>query len=75
MDNKIKSYLEQLLPFIILGVAIAFAIGLFIFFSYVLVWGIIIGSGIWLIMMISNYFFPKTPPEKSGRIIEHDRED
>ena len=56
MDNKLQKFFEQLIPFIILGIAIALVVGLFIMLSYVLVWGLIIGGVIWLVAMIKNYF-------------------
>ena len=73
MNNKIKQVFEQLLPFIVLGMSIALVIGLFIMLSYVLVWGVILGAGLWIAVMIKNYLFPSYAPKKSeGRIIEHD---
>lgn len=74
MNKKLQQLLEQIIPFIILGIAIAFAIGLFVMFSYVLVWGILIGGVFWLISLVKNFFAPKKkhPSSKKGRIIEHD---
>ncbi|GGI88819.1 hypothetical protein [Legionella impletisoli] len=76
MDKKFQNILEQLIPFIILGIGIALAIGLLIMFSYVLVWGIVIGGVIWLVYFVKSYFFPdKAASKKNGRIIEHDDKD
>lgn len=73
MNNKLQQLLEQLIPFILFGIAIALVIGLFIMISYVLVWGIMLGAIIWAGYAIKNYFFPPYSPEKKdGRIIEHD---
>jgi membrane protein YdbS with pleckstrin-like domain len=73
MNNKLKQMLEQLPAFIILGIAIAVVVGLFIMLSYVLVWGLILGAIIWLGVVIKNYIFPSSVSDKNaGRVIEHD---
>ena len=76
MNKTFQQLLAQLVPFIMLGIGIALAIGLLIMFSYVLVWGILIGGVIWMIYVIKSYFSP-TPSnkKKKGRIIEHDNKD
>lgn len=69
---------ENLVPFLIAGVAIALFFGLLFMFSYVLVWGLIIGGILWLVTAIKQFLFPNNPtkPEvihkNNGRIIEHD---
>lgn len=69
---------EALVPFVIAGMAIALFLGLLFMFSYVLIWGIIIGGTLWLVATIKQMFFSdnKTPTEvvkkSEGRIIEHD---
>ena len=69
---------ENLAPFIIAGVVIALLIGLLFMFSYVLVWGIIIGAVLWVVTAIKQYLFPSSSTKteafkkSSGRIIEHD---
>ncbi|KTD23011.1 hypothetical protein [Legionella londiniensis] len=76
MNNKFQQLLEQLIPFIVLGIGIALAIGLLIMFSYVLVWGVLIGGVIWLVYFIKNYFFPgPSENQKKGRVIEHEKKD
>lgn len=73
MNNKFKQMLEQLPTFIILGIAVAMIIGLFIMLSYVLVWGLLLGAIIWLVVMIKNYLFPTPSQDKhEGRVIEHE---
>ncbi len=73
MNEKLKQMLGQLPTFIILGIAIALLIGLFVMLSYVVVWGLLLGGVIWLIVMLKNYLFPPPSSEKNdGRIIEHD---
>lgn len=76
MSKNAEKLLEQLFPFILLGIGIALVIGLLIMFSYVLVWGVIIGAAIWLGYFIKEYFFSdKKPKNKNGRIIEHNDRD
>lgn len=73
MSNKLQEIFEQLIPFILLGIAIALVIGLFIMLSYVLLYGIILGAIIWGGVMLKNYLFPANIDEKNeGRIIDHD---
>lgn len=83
MSNKfqVPKVFETLVPFIIAGVAIALFIGILFMFSYVLIWGLLIGGVLWLIAMVKEYLFPRTAkkPEvnqkaQGGRIIEHDDE-
>lgn len=75
MSEKLQKIFENLIPFILIGVAIALFIGLLFMFFYIAVWGIIIGGVLWLIALVKQYLFPddtvKTE-ESSGRVIEHD---
>ena len=75
MNIKLQRIVAQFIPFVILGIVIAFAIALFILFSYVLLWGIFIGAIIWVVAVIKNYFFPKRAVVKNeqGRVIDHDK--
>ncbi len=75
MNNKLQELFEQVIPFIVLGIAIALIIGLFIMLSYVLFWGILLGALIWVAVLIKNYLFPSLPSKKEGRVIEHDDTD
>jgi hypothetical protein len=69
---------ENLVPFIIAGVAIALFLGLLVMFSYVIVWGLIIGGILWIVATVKEYLFPSTSTKtevikkNQGRIIEHD---
>ncbi|KTC92468.1 hypothetical protein OQJ18_10600 [Fluoribacter dumoffii] len=69
---------DNLIPFIVAGVAIALFLGLLFVFSYVLVWGLLIGGLLWLIATIKEYLFPRRQAKtevikkSQGRIIEHD---
>ncbi|HHF7372834.1 hypothetical protein [Legionella bozemanae] len=69
---------ENLVPFLVAGVAIALFFGLLFMFSYVLIWGLLIGGVLWLITAIKQYLFPdksnktEVTHKNQGRIIEHD---
>lgn len=79
MNDKLQRIFRQLLinivPFIVLGIAIACILGLFILSYYVLIWGLMIGFILWLCAQIKRYFLSTQPPTKKhkGRIIEHDK--
>ncbi|KTD28028.1 MULTISPECIES: hypothetical protein [Legionella] len=79
MNGKLERLFENLVPFLLLGIAVALVIGLFIMFSYVLMWGFLIGLVMWAIYSVKNLLFPRqasTPPVKrKGRIIEHNDQD
>ncbi len=78
MPLSLKHFLKQLPPFILIGVSIALAIGIFIVFSYVLLWGIVIGGILWgansLIQYFRNTNANSRTPVKKGRIIDHDKQ-
>lgn len=73
MNRNIQSPLQQLIPYILLGIAIALGVALFIMFSYVVLWGLVIGGILWLVSLAKQYLFSKQSKDnKKGRIIEHD---
>jgi hypothetical protein len=79
MNNKFQlpKIFDTLMPFIIAGIAVALFIGLLFMFSYIVIWGLIIGSLLWVISIIKGLIFPSTPKsivtkKDQGRIIEHD---
>ena len=75
MKQKPSKIVEQIAPFFILGITIAFMIALLVFFSYVLIWGVIIGAILAFIAWIKQTFFSsnnQNKKSKKGRIIEHD---
>lgn len=75
MASRFK-YTSQPLPaFLLLGVAVASMIGLFIVFAYVLLWGIILGGLLWVSSLIRQYFLSKSRShtKKQGRIINYDQ--
>lgn len=74
MNDKLQKIFENLLPFVLVGVAIALVIGLLFMFFYIAVWGLIIGGVLWLIALVKQYLFPdkSIKNEEEGRVIEHD---
>lgn len=76
MNVKFKQIAEQFIPFIVLGMVIALLIFFLVVFSYVVLWGLLIGTIIYLVMII-KYFFSskKIQDSSSGRIIEHSKKD
>lgn len=80
MNSKLQQFFENIIPFFMLGISIALVVGLFILFSYVLVWGLLIGAVLWAISAIKSYFFTSNTTQKKamhmkGRIIEHEDKD
>lgn len=84
MPSSIKQFLQQLPPFLLIGISIALGVGVFIVFSYVLVWGIVIGAILWGVNVLIEYLRsvnilpPKqqtknSSPSSKGRIIDHDK--
>lgn len=71
----IGQFLQGIGPCLVLGVAIACTIGLFILFSYVLLWGMLIGMVLWLSALIHRSIFSKKTPKKNqpGRVIDHEQ--
>jgi hypothetical protein len=64
---------QQLPTFILIGIAVAMLIGLLVIFTYVLVWGIILGGFFWMCSLIKCYFIDASKNNKSGRIIDYER--
>ena len=64
---------EQLLPYFVLGIAIALLIGVCIILSYLLLWGVLIGALLWTVAWLKQHFSKKTKlsHHKTGRIIEY----
>jgi|GEM_PF-2485992 len=81
--EQVRTYfLERVFPFLVIGVAIAVSVGLFILLFYFLVWGLLIGTILWLVMLVKEKFFPSPIDHrivniiywKKGRIIEHEED-
>lgn len=72
MTQTLRQLLRQLPPFILVGVVLAFAIALFVVFSYVLLWGLLVGSLLWLVSAIFQYVTQTSQQKKTqnGRIID-----
>ena len=65
--------LNQLPPFIFIGIILAMALGLFILFVHVILWGILLGSILWVCSLIGRFFSTPHPYKKrKGRIINHE---
>jgi hypothetical protein len=76
MPQSLKHFFKQLPPFILIGISIALAIAIFIVFSYVLLWGLVIGAMLWGITTLMQYFRGLSStnaikPSK-GRVIDHE---
>lgn len=72
MRNKWQQMLQSIAPFFMLGLAIAAVLGLLIMFSWILLWGFVIGSVLWLVATIKRFIFPSQKNKTShGRIIEY----
>lgn len=73
---SMQKLLNQLIPFILIGVAIvAFAFGIMLF-AYLLLFGALVGCILFIITWIRKKIFPATTPAapkpRSGRIIDSD---
>ena len=79
MNKKLELSLENIVPFLLFGIAIALAIGLLILLSRVVIWGVLIGGLLWAIWTIKKFFSssntPKATLKTKGRIIEHNDKD
>ncbi len=74
MKKPAIKLLDQIAPFIMIGIGIVVAIGFLLILSTLFFWGLLIGLVLYTISYIRKTFFmPKTPSSpKKGRIIEHD---
>lgn len=69
----IKKIIESLIPFMLIGVAIALCVGLLLLFFSIAIWGLVIGGVLWLATLVKQYLFPSPSKasKEEGRIIEH----
>ena len=75
MKNQRISFIDSLVPFLIIGVSIAVFVALMVLLSYVILWGLLIGGILWVVLFIKEKLFPSKKPrpeEKKGRIIDYD---
>lgn len=71
MTPKFQELLDQAVPYLIAGIGIAIIVGLFILFSHLIFWGIVIGLLLWAGVWVRQAFFaPKS--NSKGNIIEHE---
>jgi hypothetical protein len=80
MKKNVKQGLENIIPFLVFGMVIALVVGILIMFSYVFIWGLIIGAVLWIVsflkkLILSEKKISNPPDETKGRIIEHDDEE
>lgn len=70
-----QRFINQLLPFLFVGIAIAaFAFGI-VLLAYLFLFGALVGVALFIISWIRYKFFPPKMPEKrkkSGRVIDSD---
>lgn len=75
MNDKLQKIIENVIPFMVIGVGIAILIGLLFMFFYLFIWGVLIGGVLWIAAIAKEYFFPskeKPVQKEQGRVIEHD---
>ncbi|WP_298626380.1 hypothetical protein [uncultured Legionella sp.] len=73
MNDKLEKIIENIIPFIVIGIAIAVVITLLFMFFYVAIWGVLIGGILYLVALAKHYFFPgESTKKEQGRVIEHD---
>ena len=68
MQINIQRNLEEIIPWLIIGVGIALFIGLIVLLSYVFIWGLVIGLLLWLGFRIKLAW---NKHNKQSSIIEH----
>lgn len=69
------SFFSRIVPFLVLGLMLVLLFAGLVLLSYLLVFGALVGIGLFVIAWIKEKIFPLIPaskPEKQGRIIEHD---
>ena len=73
MSDKLDKFLENIIPYIVVGIGIALIIALLFMFFYIAIWGIVIGAVLWIAALVKQHFFPgNSANSEQGRVIEHD---
>jgi len=75
VKNQRISFIDSLVPFLIIGISIAVFVALMVLLSYVILWGLLIGGILWIVLFIKEKLFPSKKPqteEKKGRVIDYD---
>lgn len=73
-----QSIFKQILPFIFLGIMVVLAVVGFILFSYLLIFGALVGIVLFVVSWVGGLFSRKktnhlqTKQHKTGRTIDHD---
>lgn len=71
--RTIQEKLNQFLPFIYIGTLVTLCAIAVILFSYLLIWGTIIGGLFYCLIRLKQFFVPQRPQNKPhGIIIEYD---
>lgn len=63
MTYKIPYQLPRFMPYLIIGLLIAFFLYLLPIISRIIIFGLMIGAGLWLFKFIQGYFFSSTHSE------------
>ena len=80
MKTQFNRMLEKFVPFLVVGISLVSVFALMILFSYLFIWGLIVGGVIWLATLIKQHFGRHASQNtihsshRQGRIIEHDRD-
>lgn len=73
ISMKLEKILENFIPFVVIGIGIVVFFSLLLMFSYLLIWGFIIGGILWICSLLFQYLSPnQSNQKKNGRIIEHE---
>lgn len=76
-----QSFMARLLPFIFLGILLVLVVVGIILFSYLVLFGALVGLVLFLLAWVKGLFsrnkqkYPAAYHKKPGRIIDHDRTD
>ena len=72
MNRKLARILDNITPFLVLGIAVTMGIVFFVIFFYVLIAGVLLGALFWLInAVISRFRTSEEKVQRTIRIIEH----
>lgn len=78
MKNTVEKVLEKFAPFAAIGIAIVLVISVLIIFSYIFLWGLIVGALVWVAAIVKRYFSTKNTNPKvvksKSKIIEHEKD-
>ncbi|MBA3535723.1 MAG: hypothetical protein H0T84_03790 [Tatlockia sp.] len=77
MKKNLKQAPEKIITFLFFCIIIALAVGILIMISYFIIWGLILGSLLWIVTFLKKLIYSEKKinnqsHETLGRIIEHD---